>query len=381
MVEGPGATRNAEKARKCIGLTNDNAQKLDRVLSVGKEVFLLFEDGSGVRLHFGMNGSLQLGSVGHHDKRKKDFLSWTMIFSDEQSSHQISCYSTTVTELRSTQSAINKWERLHRLDICSPPISFDPAAVLQAMKTRPNCMLSDVLLDQNRYPGVGNIIKVEGLHRAQLHPKKKIKDCSEADLKRVIHKCRSYAYDWYRHGGAPRKLVYNQTSCQTCHEMTVRIEKMGNDLQRTTFWCTSCQSKDASKDPRLIAGPTILGDSQVVNQNPTPTSINPYDRSDNVCSCPRHGSQFTRLRRVRKSSVNQGRIFVLCSKCPSFFQWADAHFQCPQKACRKRTRILRISKTAHSGGKWFLSCPSCRDFAWADKTDLKPLQAKLTPLL
>eukprot|EP00121_Abeoforma_whisleri_P011918 Awhi_evm1s10999 len=83
MVEGPGATRNATKARTLVGWTSPKYGILKRSLSVGKEVFLVFASSleqqpekleNALRLHFGMNGSLIVGKKG--EKRLENNAKW-----------------------------------------------------------------------------------------------------------------------------------------------------------------------------------------------------------------------------------------------------------------------------------------------------------------
>lgn len=388
MVEGPGATRNANKARRLIGYASQsNGQVLTRVLSVGKEVFLVFDnDGDGdnvaaIRLHFGMNGSLgfhkrQQSKWGNSNTTDDPTFEMQFVTIDKPiESATLICYSTTVSYLTATVARF-KYERLCCLDVCASEETeqFDCEKVLQALRTRPTAMLADVLLDQNRFPGVGNIIKVEGLHRAKLHPKKRVEECSDTELDRVIQRCRSYAMAWYKQGRAPAKLVYNHSVCQTCRGMSVRIEKMGSDLSRTTFWCDQCQpltTTTTHHSPLIASTPR----NAKGKENAASTSCD----DSRFLYCPQHGTKTVQLRRVRKQNTpNVGRIFVSCSQCPSFFQWADRPFACTK--CKSH-RLLRMSKTAHSGGKWFLSCDKCKSFAWAQPADLKPLQNKLTPLL
>ncbi|NJN84423.1 MAG: hypothetical protein HC802_20530 [Caldilineaceae bacterium] len=180
MVEGPGATRNANKARRLVGFINQsNGQVLTQVLSVGKEVFLVFDNDDdnnlAIRLHFGMNGSLgshKRQSIWGNTDKVDDTPTYEMQFLTTEAYTQIEtiiCYSTAVSHLTATV-ARSKYERLCCLDVCAPEEQFDSQKVLQALRSRPTAMLADVLLDQNRFPGVGNIIKVEGLHRAKLHP-------------------------------------------------------------------------------------------------------------------------------------------------------------------------------------------------------------------
>jgi formamidopyrimidine-DNA glycosylase len=368
MVEGPGATRNATKARTLVGWTYDN-ELLVEALSVGKEVFLVFEN-KALRLHFGMNGSLLVqGGRGsganrrHHQGTPSFSLTFRNGKSEERS---VECVSTTINTV-TPFVARSKYERLHQRDVCTASSQFDSTSVLEALLQRPESMLADVLLDQARFPGVGNIIKIEALHQAKLHPKKLVSSCTEPELLLLIQHCRDYAMKWLHRGRAPDKRVYNRTICQTCQAQTVCIEKMGNDLSRTTFWCNICQPSSGST-------PSQRSPLEVIATNSKPQELPP-----SILKCPQHGEKPVRLRRVRKSNSNHGRLFVSCPSC-QFFAWADQHLQ--RSCCKNREQcVLKISKTSRTGGKWFVSCKGCEHFAWATAKDLKPFGTKLTPLL
>jgi endonuclease-8 len=374
MVEGPGATRNADKARLLVGCTMvailpgklQVAGVLQEVLSVGKEVFLIFDD-QALRLHFGMNGSLTIRKDATRElpswrKREPPSLVIRLKQKDDDDETILECRATTVNQV-SAFVANSKIQRLAPRDVCSP--YFDTKTVLDALLQRPAAMISDVLLDQARFPGVGNIIKIEGLHRSKLHPQDQVSLLSEDELLRVITECRKYAFQWYQRGRAPPKLVYNQLGCQTCSGK-VQIQKLGEDLSRTTFWCGACQPRKP-KDGFVVKAVAVYVAVPVTTQQEGPPKL----------ACPQHGMKPCKLRRVRKSDTNQGRLFACCQArdCP-YFQWADTHL--PQ-CCG--VPILRISKTAKTGGKWFLSCARCKLFAWAKPKDLAPLVCRLTPLL
>lgn len=189
-------------------------------------------------------------------------------------------------------------------------------------------MIADVVLDQDKFPGVGNIIKIEGLHRAGVHPRRIMSSLSLGELRRVIHHCRDYAMGWLRSGRAPNKSVYNQTMCQTCDDR-VHMVKMGNDLRRVTFWCPQCQP---------FAATMPLEPNYVLQKRPREfipqVDIPPFKRPANLAEptvtagCPQHGSNTLQLKRVRKQdSKNRNRLFHSCRNngC-QFFSWADSHF-------------------------------------------------------
>lgn len=233
-------------------------------------------------------------------------------------------------------------------------------------------MIADVVLDQDCFPGVGNIIKIEGLHDARVHPKRTVSSLSNEELRAVICHCRSYATRWLRAGRAPIKRVYNQTMCQSC-QGSVRMQKLGNDLSRVTFWCEACQP------PLTICG--HKRNSASVQSALVPPPAKKVARNNNkplVGVCPQHGSHSVQLKRVRKDGTNKNRLFYACKAMTcQYFAWADGQFP----TCCGRKTLLRVSKTQHSGGKWFLSCRDCSYFAWASPQHLEPLQTLLTPLL
>lgn len=380
MVEGPGATRNANKARILVGwnairvIPEGKLQVpavLREVYSVGKEVFLIFDETNSLRLHFGMNGSLLIRSESNKNEsswkpRDQDespsMVIWFNRNDDGAEDKLLECRSTTFNQV-SALVAQSKMQRLTSRDACSP--SFDVKTVVQALLERPDSMIADALLDQARFPGVGNIIKIEGLHRSNLNPLDIVSSLSTEDLMRVVVACREYAMQWYKQGRSPRKHVYNQSSCQTCSS-PVKIQKVGRDLSRTTFWCVACQPMKANAE-RV---PKSLESHVLVPKRPEPEPPK--------MECPQHGPNRCKLRRVRKSTTsNQDRIFLCCQvrNC-QYFQWADTHFR---QCCG--VPILRISKTVKSGGKWFLSCNRCKFFEWAKPKDLAPIACRVTPLL
>ena len=47
-------------------------------------------------------------------------------------------------------------------------------------------MISDAILEDDRFPGDGNIIKIEGLHRSQVHPKRIVSTLTRDELEAVV---------------------------------------------------------------------------------------------------------------------------------------------------------------------------------------------------
>lgn len=327
----------------------------------------------------------------------------TIHFSNNPSILQ--CFATTVNSV-ATHVARAKYQRLRTRDVCSPAFCLDDVFTTIVHEKSGVAVIADRLLDQDAFPGVGNIIKIEALHRAGIHPQQLVQHLNEQQLKCLICECRKYAMQWLQAGRAPLKLVYNLTQCQSCRQHnSIRLQKVGSSsLPRTTFWCAFCQplltgnetkknnNKTTSaaekfflpRQKKATTAATRPNDNNFSNPDPVTANTDRPTTTTALPSCPRHGPNPCRLRRVRKATEHQYRLFVTCTACPSFFQWADSHFPVCH-SCR-RVKRLKMSKTAQTGGRWFLSCNNnnnnCRNsFAWATDKELAPLSSKLTPLL
>mmetsp|Transcript_12964 Transcript_12964/g.31594 ORF Transcript_12964/g.31594 Transcript_12964/m.31594 type:complete len:446 (-) Transcript_12964:982-2319(-) len=445
MVEGPGATRNGRKVQAAVGkhlvatpsvssvgsasnpptlphhLEGElNGRNLKEAFTVGKELFLIFtlneEVDEGVRLHFGMNGSLNVRNVKSTDLHKKpsgvppwkrnNTPSLRLYFVNGIPLNYIivEAWETTVTHPVSATSARNKMIDLTSRDVCST--LFNAQDVFTTIRqTGNNLIISDALLNQVICPGVGNIIKIESLHTSRVDPRRIVSTLTDGELRRIIRHSRKFSMDWLKSGRAGKKNVYNQTACGTCQGMTVKMQKIGGStgdnlsgkghafMSRVTFWCTACQPLNASReDVGSLKPPSDtssgLGNGTEAILAPTKAITN-ADRPQ--AHCPQHGQKFIKLCRVRKGGQNTLRIFFTCKrKGCQYFCWADGQFsncKCGKKA------ILRVSKTERSGGRWFLCCASgdksskgnnsngCGHFEWAKDEHLAYLSPLLTPLL
>ena len=70
------------------------------------------------------------------------------------------------------------------VDIMSP--KWDSRQAFDSVSAKPNSEVADILLDQNIFAGVGNIIKNEVLWRVRIHPETKIKNSTPAEVHELI---------------------------------------------------------------------------------------------------------------------------------------------------------------------------------------------------
>lgn len=144
MVE---ATQNAHKLQPAVGCIvtescTDHSQWVGATLleafSVGKEVFLIFYNDCGIRLHFGMNGSLyptNKSTLYIPDYKCQQGALLQLMFKTLDGGSQpylLECFLTTVCDV-TARVARSKRERLAHLDCCACEEIFDFHSVAHAL--------------------------------------------------------------------------------------------------------------------------------------------------------------------------------------------------------------------------------------------------------
>src|SRR5690606_24859817 len=128
------------------------------VRSWGKHFLLEFK-GFSVRIHFLLFGSYRINETKDRPVRLG------LAFSGGES---LNFYACSVRFIEGELDASYDWTA----DVMSD--AWDPAAARRKLRARPDAMAADVLLDQDVFAGVGNIIKNEVLHRIRVHPESRV---------------------------------------------------------------------------------------------------------------------------------------------------------------------------------------------------------------
>jgi endonuclease VIII len=127
------------------------------------------------------------------------------------------------------------------IDIMSPKWDSDKA--FDSISSKQGAEIADVLLDQNVFAGVGNIIKNEVLWRVRIHPKTKVKDMTPSELEELIIETRKFShlfYKWRKVFLLRKNLeIYQKSSCPRCGGKVTR-EKTGK-RKRVSHFCPACQ--------------------------------------------------------------------------------------------------------------------------------------------
>lgn len=118
--------------------------------------------------------------------------------------------------------------------------SWDAAGALKLSRETPDEMIADVLLDQDIFAGVGNIIKNEVLSITKLAPQHKIGDLTPKKLREVIEETQAFSlqfYKWRKKFVLRKNLkAHGRGVCPHCGSKLIK-QKTGK-RDRWAYWCS-----------------------------------------------------------------------------------------------------------------------------------------------
>ena len=116
---------------------------------------------------------------------------------------------------------------------------WKPLKAKKKLKLAPERMVCDVLLDQNIFAGVGNIIKNEVLFRIGVHPESAVGNFPPKKLTELIFEARNYSFDFLRwkkeYVLKKNWLVHTKKTCPKCGELLTK--KHTGLSNRRSFFC------------------------------------------------------------------------------------------------------------------------------------------------
>ena len=186
-----------------------NGKKLLDIRTWGKHLLLLFSNGT-VRIHLGLFGEVLV------NERKKVNRSFFLEFSKGE----INGYVVKAQKLPAAPNEVYDW----RTDVLSK--NFDAAYVKTLLKEQSEKTIDDVLMDQNIFTGVGNIIRNEALYLAGIHPQSITGKIPSAKITKLIKETVKYAHHWYQLMENGKRLsfsVYRQEYAADGSEVTMKI--------------------------------------------------------------------------------------------------------------------------------------------------------------
>jgi len=187
-----------------------NGKKLLDILSWGKHLLFVFANGT-VRVHLGLFGDVLV------NERKKVNRSFFLEFAKGE----INGYVVKAQKLKGTPEEVYDW----RIDILHK--DFDAAHVKSLLKKQADKTIDDLLMDQQIFSGVGNIIRIEALYRAGIHPSSVTGKIPAAKITRLIKEVVKYARAFYNKletAGVNKDFaVYQQEYAADGSEVTMKI--------------------------------------------------------------------------------------------------------------------------------------------------------------
>ncbi|EGV16503.1 DNA-formamidopyrimidine glycosylase family protein [Thiocapsa marina] len=222
-------------------------ERVLRVTSKGKHLFIDFEGGISLRVHLGMYGSWHRYPAGQ--AWQKPAHRATLILSVPGQDYV--CFSAKEIEVL----AAHGFTRRDRTERLGPDLSRDapsPESLLQRARTllAPETELVDLLLDQRIASGIGNVYKSEVLFLERCEPRARFGDISEETFAALYRTAERLLLN--NLGGGPRITrtdddgrgilwVYGRAGkpCFRCGTSLLR-EPLGQHA-RSTYWCPTCQ--------------------------------------------------------------------------------------------------------------------------------------------
>ncbi|AZI32966.1 DNA-formamidopyrimidine glycosylase family protein [Kaistella carnis] len=240
MPEGPSILFLKNKLQRYKGKTVSEASgygemdksqinniKLLDIETYGKNLLFVFKD-FFVGVHLGLFGSMLV------NKRKKVNASFALHFASDEINFYVA--KTKFYEGKPTDHFNFK------TDILKP--EFDEDFVLNELQNKhAEEMIGDVLMDQHLFAGVGNIIRIEALYHAKIHPESIVKAIPEKKLIFLLKMIVDYAEEFLNllktDGVKEAALIYGKKICPK-DKTELIIEEMGK-VKRKTYVCKKCQ--------------------------------------------------------------------------------------------------------------------------------------------
>jgi endonuclease-8 len=220
-----------------IGIERLRRQRVVDIFAWGKHLVFQF-DVFAIRVHFLLWGTFAAIVDGRSvtgDYRRSGPPRLRMTFRDGE----ITMWSASI---RFIESACAHANYDFTADVLSPTWSARKA--LARMRRFPEAQISDVLLDQSVFAGVGNIIKNEVLFRTGTSPFATVAELSPQTRRAIVQQARSFSFRFLelRRQFALRKNleIYGRCTCPRCGRQVTR--RVHGQRQRRSFYCTSCQA-------------------------------------------------------------------------------------------------------------------------------------------
>lgn len=240
MPEGPSIVIAREDLEQFIGkkiLKASGSASIDmqglvnnRIVDIrtwGKHLLLCFDQVT-LRVHFLMFGKYFINSS--KALRPRLHLEFAR-------GEQLNFYTSAIKTIEEPLDEVYDWTA----DIMND--RWDPRAAKKKVKALGDLLIADVLMDQEIFAGLGNIIKNEVLFRARIHPASRVSAIPGAKLNKLFTEIKTYVFEFllYKkaHVLAAHWEIYTKKKCPR-DGTVVKKEYLGTQKRRC-FFCDTCQ--------------------------------------------------------------------------------------------------------------------------------------------
>jgi formamidopyrimidine-DNA glycosylase len=119
---------------------------------------------------------------------------------------------------------------------------FSSREFFKRLRQRPGMPIGEALLDQTTISGVGNILRIEILFAAKIHPRRKVADLKVAERRRLLRWIMKLMWKWLEERGREDEWIkiYRGKS-KPCPRCGGQVE-LFRQQDRITYACSNCQT-------------------------------------------------------------------------------------------------------------------------------------------
>ena len=202
-------------------------QKIIAFKSWGKHFLICFKEFT-LRVHL-----LMFGSYSVNEKKPDKRIRLNLTFKNGE----INLYACSLKYLEGDVNTYYDWSA----DVMND--HWDKKKVKEKLKAIPDQLICDVLLEQDIFAGVGNIIKNEILYRVRVHPESILSKIPPVKINKLINETSIYSFqflEWKRKYELRKHwLSHTKTFCLRCNLPIIR--KYTGVKKRRSFICANCQ--------------------------------------------------------------------------------------------------------------------------------------------
>lgn len=222
-----GKTVAAVSGNSSIDLGRMQGRRIKDIKRWGKHLLIQFSDFT-LRIHLMMFGSYRI------NERKPQPARLRLEFG----TGEISFYACSLKYLDEPLDEVYDWSA----DVLED--TWKPRRARTRIMANPDRLVCDVLLDQDIFAGVGNIIKNEVLFRVGVQPATPVGNIPSRVLGNLIREARNYSFDfleWKREFTLKKHwLIHTRRTCPKCKGAVTKAY-LGTTMRRS-FFCEHCQT-------------------------------------------------------------------------------------------------------------------------------------------